>query len=114
MAAGLQQESLEKFYLNFASDKKNLLALNTCVKYGPEEILHSRTHHELTNHLFNHKVCMLSIGLFYYIIRTVIGKRIDLIGIYLIIIIQVCTHRAPTILAHPDILCFPKVSKKLP
>ena len=54
--AGIPEESWNRFSLNFAADKTNLLALNTCVKYGPDEILHSRKQRELTSHLFNHKV----------------------------------------------------------
>ena len=55
--AGLSKSTIEKFYKQFEADKKNSIALNTCVKYGPQEILHSRRYHELTSHLFNHKVC---------------------------------------------------------
>ena len=54
--AGLEKETLNRFYSNFAAEKKNILALNTCVKYGPYEILHNRRQHELTSHFFNHKV----------------------------------------------------------
>lgn len=54
--AGLGPELLEQVQLQFSEKSTNLLALNTCVKYGPEEILHSRKQRELTSHVFNHKV----------------------------------------------------------
>ena len=53
---GLTWEYVAELQSNFDKDKKNQLALNAAVKYGPEEILHCRRNQELTSHIFNHKV----------------------------------------------------------
>ena len=55
---GLTWEYVAELQSNFDKDKKNQLALNAAVKYGPEEILHCRRFQELTSHTFNHKVLL--------------------------------------------------------
>ena len=56
MAAGLPVKTLDNLRTHFLEDKKSHLALNSCVKYGPEEILHCRKNNERVSHIFNHKV----------------------------------------------------------
>ena len=56
LIAGLNSDILDRFYTNFYSNEKNVLAQNACTKFDPLEMCLSRKRLEELHHVFTHKV----------------------------------------------------------